>query len=75
MPSARALEEVRDKVERDRWTHEKVSKFLREKNPGLRGLSERSVLRFCARKGICKTSRIGEEQLDECVARATAMAS
>ena len=64
---------VREKIEKERWTLVQVSKFLKENNSKTRGLSERSVRRFCARKGIWKTSRIDEQLLDERVAIATAM--
>ena len=64
---------VREKIEKERWTHVQVSIFLQENNNKTRGLSERSVRRYCARRGIRKTSRIDEQLLDERVAIATAM--
>ncbi len=46
---------VRDKVEKERWTHKQISAFLEGIHPGQRGFSVRSVERFCSYKGIHKT--------------------
>ena len=66
---------IRDKVEKERWTHKQVSVFLERNHPGQRGLSARSVERFCSCKGIHKTPRIDDQKLDEAVSRATDMVS
>ena len=74
-----ALEEheavVREKIEKERWTHKQVSSFLTERYPGQMGLSIRSLQRFCSSKGIHKTSRIDNQKLDEVVSMATSMVS
>ena len=64
---------VRDRVERNRWTHKQVSDFLQEAHPGVRGCSVRSIQRFCSDKGIHKTPRIEDNTLDEAVSGATDM--
>lgn len=67
---------VREKVQNERWTHAQVSKYLKESNTmPTRGLSERSIRRFCRHKGIHRTSRIDDQLLNERVSRATAMVS
>ena len=65
---------VREKVEKERWTHKKID-FLRKSSAKTRGLSERSVRRYCASKDIHKTPRIDDQMLDDRVASATAMLS
>ena len=57
---------IRDKIEKERWTHKQVSAFLEENHPGQRGFSVRSVERFCSYIGIHKTSRI-DNKLHEAV--------
>ena len=64
---------VREKVQRYGWSHKKISLFLQENNPGVRGLSERSVRRFCHQNDIHKTSRLDNQTLDEVVTKATSM--
>ena len=66
---------VREKVEKERWTHKKTSDFLQKNSTETRGLSERSVRRYCASKDIHKTPRIDDQMLDDRVASATAMVS
>ena len=64
---------IRDKIERERWTHKKTSRYFMERYPGQRGFSVRSVERFCSNKGIHKTSRIDEQSLDGAVLNATSL--
>ena len=64
---------VREKVQRYGWSHKRISLFLQENNPGVRGLSERSVRRFCHQNDIHKTSRLDNLSLDEAVTKATSM--
>ena len=76
MSSLRDFEDfIRDKVEKDKWTHKQVSAFLQGNHPGQRGFSVRSVERFCSCKGIHKSPRIDDVKLDEAVSRATDMVS
>ncbi len=58
---------VREKIEVGRWTHKKVSEFLKTSFPGEKGFSIRSIQRFCADADIHKTSRVAEDDLDEAV--------
>lgn len=62
-----------EKVEKYRWTYKRISAFLQEHNPGLRGFSERSVQWFGSSNNIHKTPRIDDQTLDEAVSRATDM--
>ena len=66
---------IRDKVEKQRWTHKQTSAFFEANHPGQRGFSVRSVERFCSLKGIHKTPRISDQKLDEAVSKATEMVS
>ncbi len=76
MSALEGLEDfVRDKVEKERWTHKQISAFLEGIHPGQRGFSVRSVERFCSYKGIHKTPRLDDQTLDEAVSRATDMVS
>ena len=43
---------VREHVEGQEKTHREVSDILRQEHPGVQGLSERSVRRYCATNGI-----------------------
>ena len=71
MDSLDGLEEfVREKVEKERWTHSKISEHLQQAYPGVKGFSVRSLQRFCSDKGIRKTARLSEQELDEAVAGA-----
>ena len=60
-------------VQRYSWSHKKISVCLQENNPGVRGLSERSVRRFCSSNNIHRTSRVDDPTLDEAVSNATDM--
>ena len=64
---------IRDKIEKERWTHKQISAFLEETHPGQRGFSVRSVERFYSYKGIHKPSRIDDDKLDEAVSNAIDM--
>lgn len=72
MSALEDFEDIRDKIEKERWTNKQVSGFLIEWCPGRRGFSVRSVERFCGNKGIHKTSRIDDQNLDLAVSKATA---
>ena len=47
---------IRDKIENAKWTHPKLSEFLKASYPGRRGFSVTSIERFCRLKEIHKTS-------------------
>jgi hypothetical protein len=64
---------VRDLVEQRRWSHSRVSDYLQQTYPGTRGLSLRSIQRFCSAKGIHRTSRLDDTQVDEVVSEAVNM--
>ena len=63
---------IREKIEKERWTHVRLSAFLQQEYPGERGLGVRSLQNFCSEKDIHKTSRVSSEDLDQAVADAIA---
>ena len=56
------------KIISEQQSYEHVSKELQEIYPNLRGLSSRSIRRFCENNGIHATSRLTDSQLDRVVA-------
>ena len=50
-----------------RQTHEEIAAILQQRYPKVRGLSARSVKRFCQTHNIPKRSRWTEAQLDAVV--------
>ena len=67
------LEDIVCEKVRCGWSHKRISRFLQENNPGVRGFSERSVGRFCHSNNIHRTARVDDESLDDAVTRATCM--
>lgn len=65
---------VRQKVVVERKSFEVVSQELKQAYPNItRGLSSRSVRRFCNLNGIHTTSRLSDENLDRVVASSVSM--
>ena len=64
---------IREKLEKERWTHAQLSTYLQQTYPGQRGFSIRSLERFVSENGIHKTSRLSDEDLDGAVDGAIAM--
>ena len=58
---------IRDKIEKEKITHARLSAFLQDQYPGEKGFSTRSLERFCSLKGIHKTSRLSDQELDTAV--------
>ena len=58
---------IRDKVVVEKWTHKKLSSYLQQIYPGKKGLSIRSLQRFCSDRDIHKTARIQCDDLDAAV--------
>ena len=68
MASLEVLEAlIREKVESEKWSHRRLSTYLQQLYPGERGFSVRSLERFCSAKGIHKTSRLSEPEIDTAV--------
>lgn len=63
---------IRDKIVKERWTHVKLSVHLQRLYPTMKGLSVRSLQRFCQEKDIHKTSRLKSTEVDAAVADAIA---
>ena len=59
-------EEIAERVERGE-TYENISRFLQHVLPHSRGLSPRSVRRFCSERGIRFRSGLNDSELDEVV--------
>lgn len=66
---------MRERIEIEKRSYEDISKELQEAHPTARGLSARSVRRFCAEYGIHKTSRLPDHVLDRVVASSVAKVS
>ena len=60
---------IREKV-KSNCSHKQLSDHLKEAFPGQRGFSVRSIERFCAEKGIKKTTAIDDEDLDSIISEA-----
>ena len=56
------------RIVEERKSYAAASDELKSLNPNIRGLSTRSVRRFCAENGIHATSRLSDGQLDSVVA-------
>ena len=68
MDEIQGVEElVRDLIRDQRKTHRDVSINLQNMFPGVRGLSEMSVRRYCYKHGIHRTSRVDDAVLDHLV--------
>lgn len=64
---------IRGKVEDERWTHKKLSEYLKASYPQTtKGFSVRSIERFCHEKKIHKTSRLCSTDLDTAISDAIA---
>ena len=61
---------IREKITQERWTHLRLSEHLKRLHPREKGLSVRSIQTFCTSRGIHKTSRLKDADLDGVVAEA-----
>ena len=59
-----------EKVEKERWTHTKLSAHLQQAYPEQKGVC--LLERICSAMGIHKTARLSEQELDEAVTDAIA---
>ena len=64
---------IKERREVQRWSYCEISKDLRNRYPGERGFSTRSLQRYCSENGISKTSKIGDDELDQVVSEAVSM--
>ena len=58
---------VRERISKG-VTHSAISQELQQLYPGVRGLSERSVRRFCEERQILRRCPLTTEELEDCVA-------
>ena len=68
--SFRASDFIREKVEKESWTHAQLSDHFHALYPAESGFSVRSIQRLCNEKGIKRTSRISDADLDVAVSEA-----
>jgi len=72
--SCMALEDLEDfvryKIEVEKMTHPQLRDLLQLEFPGEKGFSLRSIEKFCSLKGIKKTLKIDDQDLDEIVSEA-----
>ena len=61
-----SVEYVKDLVVTQQKTHSEVSLLLKEAYPDRRGLSSRSVRRFCLKNGIQAQNRLSNDELEQC---------
>ena len=62
--------EIRDKIEKEHWTHAQLSSYLKVAYPGERGFSVRSIEKFCSDNNIHKVAKLSDADVDELVAEA-----
>ena len=63
---------ISKRVKEERRSHKQISEELKVLYPGVRGLSVRSVRRFCDGHDIHTTSRLSDEDLDRVVSSSIA---
>jgi hypothetical protein len=75
-PRLEELEDfIRERLQQDKWTHNKISTYLKLTYPNGEGYSLRSIGRFCSSNNIHKTSRLTSVELDSAVSGAIAKVS
>ena len=70
-----SVDEIRNFVFKRKMTHKQISEELQQRNPGVRGLSEMSVRRFCSKYNIHQTTQISDGELDCVVLKAVSQVS
>lgn len=70
LPGIHAL--ISRRVKEERKTQREISEELKTMYPGVRGLSVRSVRRFCEKHNIHSTSLLSDEDLDKVVCSSVA---
>ena len=58
---------IRYKIEVENCSQKELSALLQQSFPGMKGLSVRSLQRFCSSQDIHRTSRLEEDELDQVV--------
>ena len=66
---------IREKVEKDRMTFAQLCSHMQGLYPGIRGFSLQFLERFCSNKGIHKTARPSDGQLDDAAVHAIVQVS
>ena len=63
---------IREKIELERWTYEKLSSHLQGLYRGRKGLSASMLKKYCNSNNIRKTSRLSKEEVDIVISGAVA---
>lgn len=66
---------ISKKIVEERKSYENISTDLKASYPNLRGLSSRSVRRYCETHGIHQSSRLSNRQLDMVIRSSVAQVS
>jgi len=61
---------IQVKLVEERLTYQELSKVLQEMFPGQKGLSTRTLQRYCSCEGIQKTSKLSDNDLDRAIKEA-----
>ena len=61
---------IREKIEKEQWTHVELSSFFNTQYPGERSFSVRTMERFCSDKDIHKITKLSDVDVDECISEA-----
>ena len=65
---------IRNQVESG-VSHNLIAAELQQLHPGVRGLSLRSVRRYCSERGIHYSSRLSSSQVEQCVEQSVSQVS
>ena len=63
---------IREKTEKEQWTHAELSSSFHVRYPGKRGFSVSTTERFCSKKDIHKIYKLSDVDVDECTSEAIA---
>ena len=63
---------IREKIEKEQWTHVELSNSFHARYTGQRGFSNRTIERFCSEKNIHKVSKMSDADVDVCTSEAIA---
>ena len=72
--SLNCVDYIKERV-KNKGTHKEIASDLQQLFPNSRGLSERSVRRFCSLKGIHYASRLSAPEVNEVVESAVSQVS
>ena len=62
---------IQVKLVEERLTYKELSELLQKNFPGIKGLSTRTLQRYCSNEGIQKTSKLSDDALDRVIEEGT----